>query len=221
MWTANVQAGTLPRFDVGCESPALRQMIIKGDVPSGRCLVPGCGRAYDLKALAHPNRTVIGIDIAPTAVEEARSWLAGQSIPPECKVEVQQANFFDLAPPSDQLFDFVYDYTFFCALDPVLRPLWASKMAALIRAGGRLATLIFPIWDIPPHHLGLNGGNPPFPVSIEAYREVLEPVGFECRTLNMLPDEFCHPGREKYSALGVWDRLASTSPAPSKDTDAP
>lgn len=41
-WEKSWQAGTTP-WDMGDVTPVLAQMIAKGEVPSGRALVPGCG----------------------------------------------------------------------------------------------------------------------------------------------------------------------------------
>lgn len=46
-------------------------MIRAGRCPQGRALVAGCGRGYDVTTLATPARTVVGIDISKTAIEEA------------------------------------------------------------------------------------------------------------------------------------------------------
>lgn len=109
-------------------------------------------------------------------------------------------------------FDFVYDYTFLCALNPILREDWARKMAALVKEGGELLTLIFPIREKP-------SNVPPFMVSLELYRELLEPVGFEAFQLELLPPELCHEGRDgsenpdheltslAKSGIGRWRRL--------------
>ena len=42
----------IPKFDVQCPSPCLLKLIAEGAVPPGRALVPGCGRGYDVTALA-------------------------------------------------------------------------------------------------------------------------------------------------------------------------
>jgi hypothetical protein len=42
-------------------------------------------------------------------------------------------------------FDFTFDYTFFCALPPSLREKWGRRHAELLKPGGKLLTLAFPI----------------------------------------------------------------------------
>jgi hypothetical protein len=103
-------------------------------------------------------------------------------------------------------FNFIYDYTFLCALDPSIRGQWAAKMADLITPGGQLLTLIYPICD--------KVDGPPFAVNLDLIRQLLEPVGFECIELDMLPTELCHPGRDgtgpggAKSGTGRWIRKA-------------
>ena len=45
----------------------------------------------------------------------------------------------------DNSFDFAYDYTFLCALQPDMREQWASTYARLLKPDGVLMTVVFPI----------------------------------------------------------------------------
>ena len=156
-------------------------------------MVPGCGRGYDVTALATPDRYVLGLDIAEKAVEAAKERRDALS-PEQCackeNADFQTTSFFelDVSDPGNQ-FDFIYDYTFLCALDPSVRASWAAQMGRLTRPGGELLTLIFPIRA--PDDKG-----PPFQVTLELYKELLLPVGFECLELDLLPPELCHEGRD-------------------------
>lgn len=94
-------------------------------------------------------------------------------------------------------FDFIYDYTFFCALHPSLHTEWAKQMFDLLSPNGQLCTLIYPIMS--------REGGPPYEVSMELYQTLLLPLGFIEERLDILPDEMCHPGRgEGKCALGIW-----------------
>lgn len=95
-----------------------------------------------------------------------------------------------------------------------MRGLWAQQMAKLTKPSGELLTLVFPIR--PPDDKG-----PPFQVSLELYKELLVPAGFECMELSLLPPELCHEGRNGtepeagkglrrfagYSGIGRWRKL--------------
>ena len=205
MWTKGIDVGQA--FDCGSPSPALMQEIEAGRVPTGRALVPGCGRGYDVFALADKDRKAVGVELAEVAVQEARKCpTAGSCKAPE-NAEIIQGNFFDL--DSLEKYNFIYDYTFLCALDPSIRTDWAKKMADLCTPGGILMTLIFPIMEV-------KEGGPPFKVSLELVESLLTSVGFTKLQCELLPPSLCHPGRgdgsvanfdgSPLSGIGRWRR---------------
>ena len=197
IWDKGLEPGEL--FDANSITPLLGNLIKDGKIPNGRSLVPGCGRGYDVTALATKDRYVLGLDIAENAVKAAkqrRDALSEEECASIANADFQTTSFFDLDGSTEKKFDFIYDYTFLCALDPSVRPQWAQKMAELVKPQGELLTLIFPIRE--PDDKG-----PPFQVSMELYRELLEPVGFTCELLELLPPELCHKGRRGDEAVDV------------------
>lgn len=174
---------------------------LDGLVPYGTALVPGCGRGYDVTLLAHEQREALGLDISPTAIAAATSRLDSLSAE-ECGVKghakFSTTSFFDMTVANSNYFDFIYDYTFLCALDPSIREAWADKMAELLRPStGELLTLIFPIVE---HTSEGPLSGPPFPVSLKLLEDLLVPRGFECLELRLLPPELCHQGRDGTTA---------------------
>lgn len=196
MWSNGLRPGEA--FDVITASPLLLHYLQEDEIhqhdvgyerliPRGRALVPGCGRGYDVTALASKERFVIGLDISTTAVQQANAraqqlteskYIVENKAIPENdsrytmhffqpqqsfeyinQIEFRTDSFFDLTPMhvKEHQFDFVYDYTFLCALEPSIRLDWANKMSEVIKPGGVLLTLIFPILE------GRVGG-PPFRV---------------------------------------------------------
>jgi SAM-dependent methyltransferase len=203
IWESKWEKGIAPgeSFDKSNPSPLLIKYLHEGLIPNGRALVPGCGRGYDVTALASDERYVLGLDISRTAVEKAKE--RAKSLPAsEClnksKIEFQTTSFFDLKPANDsEKFHFIYDYTFLCALHPSTRTDWALQMSELILKDGILLTLIFPINST--RKVG-----PPYEVTLENYKELLEAVGFECLELSMVPKELCHSERDgSETALGA------------------
>ena len=220
IWAKGLQPGQL--FDALAPSPCLLKYLdggvvnllsrtssqrlffylLDGLVPFGRALVPGCGRGYDVTALAHDKRIVLGLDISTTAIDAATERLQSLS-DEECSsksnAQFSTSSFFDFTISNDEYFDFIYDYTFLCALNPSIRETWADKMTELLRPGsGELFTLIFPIAE---SSEPLSG--PPFPVSLQLLKDLLIPRGFECLELRMLPPELCHPGRDGSDSIGA------------------
>ena len=213
MWVG-LQPGSL--FDAMKPCPLLEAYIKEGKVPAGKALVPGCGRGYDVIALAAETREALGIDIVEAAITAAKEFKDeyASKLDSEAKLilnanaNFQVASFFNL----DDKFDFIYDYTFFCALDPSVRQEWAEKMYSLIKPGGELLTLIFPMVKDESYKRG-----PPFKVTLALYKDLLVLAGFECLELRELPPELSHEGRDGITArtqgllassgVGRWKKL--------------
>lgn len=167
-----------------------------------RSLIPGCGGGHDLLTLQKHQATrftntarqsvVVGLDLSSTALANAeKTVVAGASHDGLTRIDLQCGDFFDHPLKWDKVyssgdmnsesepvtqFDFIFDYTFFCALPPHLRPHWGAQMAKLLDpATGRLLTFMFPILPVLPDADAMQG--PPFPVSIQDYVSVLEPHG--------------------------------------------
>ncbi|CEQ41899.1 SPOSA6832_03669, partial [Sporobolomyces salmonicolor] len=165
----------------------------------GMALVPGCGRGYDAVFFASKGIDAIGLDLSATAVEAAKAHHAAQpgapsnvelqavvplpNVPTEARLLTlnwrglrtsQAADFFDFALPGGRPFSLAYDFTFFCAIPPGLRGDWGKRYADVIRKGGLLITLAFPLGVlVSSWHHGDRKGGPPYSVSEAAYGEAL------------------------------------------------
>ncbi|KAL4917170.1 S-adenosyl-L-methionine-dependent methyltransferase [Aspergillus aurantiobrunneus] len=146
-----------------------------------KALVPGCGRGYDVIALSLHGFDAYGLEISPTGVSEARRFAEKEIISPQPhnfgerynrqdtgvanqpgKIQFVEGDFFDSAWVEAldlDRFDLIYDYTFLCALHPSQRGRWAERMAELLKPGGLLVCLEFPMYK----HPGLPG--PPWGVN--------------------------------------------------------
>jgi SAM-dependent methyltransferase len=167
-------------------------MLDRDLVPGGRVLVPGCGSGYDLATLARDDRTVVGLDLSEKA---RRAFLESTATLPGT-VLFEVADFFSYEPT--QPFDFVWDYTFFCALDPDRREDWATAMERLIRPGGLLATLLFPFEDPASDRDG-----PPWPVHARMVGDLLQRTFDPVEVREVAKS---HPGREGRERLALWRR---------------
>lgn len=112
--------------------------ITNSTIGSQRALVPGCGSGYDCQYLASKGfDEVIGLDMSATAIQLCQEKNTQYS-----NLKYVCTNFFEY---QNQQFDFIFDYLFFSALDPFMRPLWAESMKTLLKPNtGVLFTLIFP-----------------------------------------------------------------------------
>lgn len=213
LWAQDGGLAKGSRFDVAGISLPLAADIARRPraTRSGmRALVPGCGRAYDALFLAeHGFESVVALDLSPTACEAAREEIAGSSSSPtiQSRVAVECGDFFELS--SGRQFDFIWDCTFLCALDPSVRDRWAHQMHRLLAADGELLTCVFPI--------GPREGGPPYAMTVELVRSLLEPAGFQATLVqDDLPMEEQHrrPGdplesvRTRGTALVTWHHKA-------------
>ena len=192
-WRQAWKTGVTP-WDAGASPPALRSLLDRDAVPGGRILVPGCGTGYDLASLARDDREVVGIDLS----EDARTAFLSRHPDLPGSVAYEVADFFSYAPVEG--FDFVWDYTFFCALDPDQRSSWSQTMGRLVKPSGVLATLLFPFEDPVSDRQG-----PPWPINTGMVRGYIEDVFEELDTAEV---ELTHPGREGKERLALWRRRA-------------
>ena len=150
-------------WDIGYPSPALKMYIDNLSDKNQTILIPGCGNAYEAGYLLEQGFTRITlIDIAPLVVETiSRKFEREIKAGTLC---IMCGDFFELKDS----FDLILEQTFFCALNPALRPAYAAQMHRLLNKGGVLAGLLF---DFP-----LTEEGPPFGGSIAEYETYFKPL---------------------------------------------
>ncbi|KFK37214.1 hypothetical protein AALP_AA4G228700 [Arabis alpina] len=183
------------KWDLGVPTPIISHLIDTGSLPNGKALVPGCGTGYDVLALACPDRYVVGLDISKTSVE--RSIKMFSTLPNAKYFSFLCEDFFTWESDGD--FDLIFDYTFFCAFEPALRPLWAQLMDKLLKPGGELITLMYPIDD--------RIGGPAYKVSAYEYQKVLIPLGFEATSIE--DNELAVGSRKGKEKIGRWKKTST------------
>ena len=176
-------------WDAHAVTPPLRTYFDQLDVArQPRVLIPGAGRAYEAEYLHSLGlQHVFVADIAQDALDALAARVPG--FPTE---HLLLADFFALAPQPP--YDLLVEQTFFCALNPALRPAYARQCATLLRPGGTLMGLLFDI-DFGPVQ------EPPFGGTKEEYRGYFAPYfdfhHFETATNSLRPRQ----GRELFICL--------------------
>ncbi len=134
-WDGRYRLGDTP-WEKGQAHPALVDWLQRHEM-RGRILVPGCGTGHDVRAIATGGAEVIGLDVAPSAVQAAqgRSRVGGETY--VC------GDLF--APPEgwQGTFDWVVEHTCFCAISPSRRLDYAESVARLLKPGGHLLGIFF------------------------------------------------------------------------------
>ncbi len=136
-WNDHYATGHLP-WDTGRPEDELVRFVQEGGVAPGRALEVGCGTGTNCLWLAEQGFEVLGLDLAPLAVEQARAKLGDRELP--CRFEV--ADFLAEAAPGGP-FDFAFDRGCFHTFDDEeTRACFARRIADLLAPGGLWLSLI-------------------------------------------------------------------------------
>lgn len=152
-------------WDLGGPTPVFRRLLDSGRLQPGRMFVPGTGSGHDALEFARRGFDVTAVDFAPDAVRELRAKAEAVK-----SLDVIEADIFDLPHSMDATFDYVLEYQCFCAIDPLRRPAYADLVKRLLKPGGLLIQLAFP--------LGTFQGGPPYAVVADAVVFMFERRGF-------------------------------------------
>ena len=143
-WENRYQTGQTP-FEKGAPSPGLVDFLAAHpDLKRGTVCVPGCGTGHDVRAFAKAGFAAFGFDLAPSAIALARgtpstvsarieeySQRAGTvpGVP-----QFQLADFLREEPP--QKFDWLFEHTLFCAIQPSERDDYVRAVLRWLKPGG-------------------------------------------------------------------------------------
>jgi len=179
-WESQYQKGDTP-WEKGSPSPGLVDFLATEPV-YGRVLVPGCGLGHDVRALAATADEVVGLDVAASAVTGAQRF---STVGNERFV---LGNLFALPAGMRDAFDWVFEHTCFCAIQPAQREAYVEAVAGALKPNGRLLAIFY----LDPGNDSPDEG-PPFEVSIaELDRLFLPRFSLEREWL----PAHAYPGRE-------------------------
>lgn len=145
-WEGRYQTGDT-RWEKGAPSPGLVDFLeARPDLPRGTVCVPGCGTGHDVRAWARAGFQASGFDIAPSAIRLGieRTRAAGLD------AQFQLADFLHDPPPAT--FDWVFEHTFFCAIQPHERDQYVRALPRWLKPGGQYLAVnyLIPDQDGPP-----------------------------------------------------------------------
>ena len=187
-WDQRYRQGDTP-WDKGHASPALIHWL-KNDPGqiSGHVLIPGCGTGHDVRAIAaaEPASAALGIDLSPTAIT------ACQQNKVHDNEQYQQADLFQLPSKYHATFDWVWEHTCYCAIDPSKRPQYVSAIASALKRGGTFLGIFY----LNPHSEAMipNDG-PPHGTSIQEVKSLFL-ADSEFALLDSKKPDACYPGRD-------------------------
>ena len=125
----------------------------------GKLLVLGCGSGNDAILFAEKGFKVTANDFSSEAISRAKKNAEVR----RAKIEFVQKDLFDLGDLFPEKFDFVLEYTTYCAIDPSRRIEYREIVHKVLRNTGLFIALFFPLKNKAGHY-------PPFSVdAIETY----------------------------------------------------
>ncbi|MBS0630828.1 MAG: methyltransferase domain-containing protein [Verrucomicrobia bacterium] len=178
-------------WDKGAPSLPLRQYLERHPA-KGRTLVPGCGRGHEVALAAELGLDVTGLDIAPTAIAEAKAAY------PKIADRFIVGDLFNPAAGLRGAFDVVLEHTCMSGLPPELRASYRRGIDLTLKPGG----LLIGVWFINPN-LDPGYAGPPFPFSVPALTALFAD-GYTIVD-DYVPD-VAFPGREGRERLRVLRR---------------
>jgi methyl halide transferase len=164
-WEADYQRGT-DGWDLGGPSPVFKRLAASQRFRLGRMIVLGAGRGHDAREFSRRGFDVTAVDFSPYVVEQMR-----QLADPKAPIEILQHDIFTLPAELNGSFDYLLEYTCFCAIDPKRRAEYADLVNRLLKSDGTYIDLAFPL-D------GRKGG-PPYAVTESEIFNLFESRGFK------------------------------------------
>lgn len=161
-WNQRYQENDTP-WERGEPAPPLVEFLEENQIV-GRALVPGCGLGHDVRRIAAQGGEVVGTDIAELALQQASAF----ENPPGSKVSYALGDFL---APDDSLpashFDWLFEHTCFCAIDPNRRPDYVAAAHRVLKPGGRLLAILFTDFE--------NDDDPPYSIPSDAVEALFSP----------------------------------------------
>ncbi len=151
-WENRYQTGDMP-WEKGAPSPGLVDFIAQNpDLTRGAVCVPGCGTGHDVREWAKAGFEVSGFDLAPSAIRLAKQKTQEAGL----KATFQLMDFLRDEPP--QKFDWLFEHTLFCAIQPNERDEYVRAALRWLKPGGQFLAV---------NYIDCGPDGPPFPTTRE------------------------------------------------------
>lgn len=192
-WEARYQAQDMP-WEKGAPSPGLVDFLAAHpNLPRGTVCIPGCGLGHDVREFAKAGFSAFGFDLAASAIVLAEAATKAAGLP----ASFQRANFLRDSPP--QIFDWLFEHTLFCAIQPNERNAYAEAVEKWLKPGGTYLAVNY-------FECGPDG--PPWPTSRQEQWERFSP-GFELRA-EWTPRSY--PNRTGKERMFWWVKRGARAP---------
>jgi SAM-dependent methyltransferase len=159
-WENRYQTGDMP-WEKGEASPGLVDFLAgHPELPRGVVAVPGCGTGHDVRIWAKAGFATWGFDLAPSAIRLSREKTAAAGL----AANFVQGDFLADRPP--KAFDWLFEHTLFCAIDPSRRDDYVQAVLRWLKPDGHFLAV---------HYMIRDADGPPFGVVQEEVMERFSP----------------------------------------------
>lgn len=154
-WDKGFAAPPLAEFLelLNCGKVGRRVHASRSSAMLGKILVPGCGSGHDVRLLSKHGAEVTGLDIAPSALKKASGF---------SKTGAERyalGDFIHLDEKYHGVFDWVFEHTCLCAIEPSQRAAYVQSLKQVLKPGGDFLAIFFrEVSDY-------TGDGPPHPIS--------------------------------------------------------
>ena len=153
------------QWEKGAASPGLADFLAQHpQLPRGSVCVPGCGTGHDVREFARHGFDASGFDLAPSAIrlaeEKTRAF-------PGLKARFALADFLRDEPP--QKFDWLFEHTLFCAIQPSERDDYVRAVLRWLKPGGHYLAVSYVLIE------NDDGNGPPWSTTREEQLERFTP----------------------------------------------
>ncbi|HWI58663.1 MAG TPA: methyltransferase domain-containing protein [Bacillota bacterium] len=151
-WETRYQTQDMP-WEKGSPSPGLVDFLaVHSELARGTVCVPGCGTGHDVRAWARAGFNAFGSDIAPSAIRLSTERTQAEGL----TAQFQLADFLQDPPPCR--FDWIFEHTLFCAIQPHQRDDYVQAVLRWLKPHGQFLAV---------HYLIPDEEGPPFGTSRE------------------------------------------------------
>ena len=124
-------------WDLGQVSEPIKKWFENQENKKINVLIPGAGKGYEVKyGFENGFENIFYMDFSSMAGD-----LFKETCPEFPKGQILVGDFFSLKKPL--FFDVIIEQTFFCAIDPVLRPIYVEKTNEILKENGEIIGLLF------------------------------------------------------------------------------
>ena len=124
------------KWDIGKPTPKFIEWN-KSLTSKLNILIPGCGKGHDVFYLSKFKHNIYALDFSTYAINYIKSIADKESL----SINIIKDNFFNINTCYHSTFDIILEYTFFCAINPVLRDDYFKISHKLLKPNGKIVGL--------------------------------------------------------------------------------